>query len=175
VDFLILPIEGSTPSSRELQSLRLDAGDQCLFVATNIADAVPAVRWVAGLYAPICPEHDPLATISPNGAIRAEALNQYERGRSLARRSYSRVFREWTRPRSPKARRSGAVMPTTLSPARAFRTRGTIQTSPRSSALSCPGRLLPRCLVAKGLSPHSPDHALICCDLVENQVDQSIV
>src|ERR1700722_16742079 len=43
VDFLILPIEGSTPSSRELQSLRLDAGDQCLFVATNIADAVPAV------------------------------------------------------------------------------------------------------------------------------------
>jgi hypothetical protein len=40
-----------------------------------------------------------------------------------------------------------------LPPARAFRTRGTIQTSPRSSALSCPGKLLPRCLVPKILEP----------------------
>lgn len=75
MDFLILPIEGSTPSRRELQSLRLDGGDQCSFVGVNIANAVPTIRRVAGLYAPICPEHDPLATISPNGAIRAEALN----------------------------------------------------------------------------------------------------
>jgi len=38
-----------------------------------------------------------------------------------------------------------------VSPARAFRTLGTIQVSPSSSALSCPGRLWQRCLVAKDL------------------------
>jgi hypothetical protein len=35
VDFLILPIEGSLAGSRELQSCRLDAGDQSLFVGNG--------------------------------------------------------------------------------------------------------------------------------------------
>ena len=63
MDFLILPIEDSLAGSRELQSCRLDAGDQSLFVGVDIADAIPTIRRIARFQAPICPEHDPLTRL----------------------------------------------------------------------------------------------------------------
>jgi hypothetical protein len=63
-------------------------------------------------------------------------------------RTCSRAFRECTRLRSLWARPSGAAMPTTSSPTRAFRTLDTFQAWPPSSASSCPKQRVCRCAVS---------------------------
>jgi hypothetical protein len=115
-------------------------------------DCAETYRWAMGSAAPSlrfrpgCRRNNTARQRSPASEHWRNCLRPtIARCATGTRRSYSRAFREWTRPRSPKARRSGAVMPTTLSPARVYRTRGTIRTSPRSSASSCLGRLLQPC------------------------------